>query len=123
MAWQDTSKLLVAHPRFAWRDGMAVAVGNPFRPFVRLGSASAAACNKGGVDVGEYPGLTDWATIGVLLGMLYMTSPWVSVQTDDPHLWCVSWCSDTEYPVWHSQESAWLGEAVALALLEVWGNE
>lgn len=145
----DLARRLAAHPRFEWRVGM-LAVWNHDetdndRPMVwrcslkhsQWHQSPYVSCGPLGAghlvdNPDSYPVLTDSATAGVLLGMLLTAieerggrgimrmdsgKPWIIVNAaqEDP--------VDPWGPVIASAKADTLGEAVARALLAVWGDE
>uniref|UniRef100_A0A6M3KQW8 Uncharacterized protein n=1 Tax=viral metagenome TaxID=1070528 RepID=A0A6M3KQW8_9ZZZZ len=86
---------------------------------MRLSSVSATAFNRDGLDAPEYPCLTDWATVGVLLGMLHDAAPGMCFDEPDPHAYR---CRAGMGSIAFTGVGRWPGTAVALVLLRVWGD-
>ena len=100
----DPAAELLSHPRFRWREGMRDRRG------VRVVDLEL-------LDAMDAPDLSDWPTVGAVLGMLDETGRFTDVvrqegefvvAVDLPPDGVQGWAGDT------------LGEAAALALLGLW---
>jgi len=75
--WQDTAKRMRAHPEWKWLEGMAGVIPVTYRGDHTLMHSCLADTMKrldgtANEDIPRdaYPDLTDWATVGVILGMV-----------------------------------------------------
>jgi hypothetical protein len=100
------SLALAMHPRFRWRGGMRTAAAK--RRIADKGPNSIAPMNA-------RPDLGDDSTAGALLVDLLAADPSLHVHRDGPRY--IVHCA----PGIAEHHGATLGEAVALALLAVWG--
>lgn len=143
----DLARKLAAHERFRWLRGM-VALGTNAGGYPRMEAGRPVLIEEdGAMDewaeglIGHmdpltgkvtrydaFPNLNDWPTVGALLGMLVEAWPTRRFElTHHPH-----WDEDEDggpfstWSVWDSEfnethDGTTPGEAVARALLEVWG--
>jgi hypothetical protein len=119
MTWQDTAKRLAAHERFEWMDGM--------KPVCRTGGCGvktgeeerATGAETSCFSVDHHPDLTDWPTIGALVGML-MDGDSKKYPENDGFLSFDRVTTRIKSEWLEQYDDVTVGEAVALALLEVW---
>lgn len=133
----DLARKLAAHERFDWRPGMRMLRGGNKPPGLCIPTGPECADlvaimwdNRSEYEMYElplyihwdaHPNLTDWATVGALLGML---------DKDAGTSWSLSGFLDGYEVTLDNEhgETRWAmlararGEAVARALLEVWGG-
>lgn len=109
----ELAKRLAAHPKFEWQDRMQ-------RMWVFGGKwQNVSRCVKGHDCI---PSLTDWATIGCLLGMLVDVEMAADYPNDKRS------ASDRHFDALDMRlmramsDGALLSEGVALALLAAWGE-
>ncbi len=116
----DLARQLVEHHRWEWLDGMLLYahVNGHRATSYRLGPELLAP------QPWWLPDLDDYATQGVLLGMLREVSPWLMVEhyseDDGTRIWSVSFTMPggaTE-----TIDAECLGEALARALPTAWGG-
>ena len=134
--WQETAKRLAAHPRFKWLGGMKVWPAGSSLMWVRL-VIPPFEFTEGD---GTIPDLTDWPTVGVLLGMVVEASKESesdltveTCSTNTGHMdwapWRVSLWEEIPWVEGETQLNDWLtcggatpGQALAELLLELWGD-
>lgn len=111
--WQDIAKELAAQPWFMWREGMQPRSRHEVEgfPYGRMHSVDGEEPDF------LYPDLTDWATTGVLMGVLH----------DSCKVASLGWVPDGDgNPLWEADAGTLdtyichpvHGAAVALALME-----
>ena len=113
--WTETAKRLAAHPK--WSEMMtdtAAGYGIVWRDddgWTYRITDHVQLCHE------DFPVLTDWATVGALLGMLSEEGPWRLRYLGAGFRWCAEM---DEFGARGGVEGRSPGEAVATALLEVW---
>jgi glyoxylase-like metal-dependent hydrolase (beta-lactamase superfamily II) len=123
MTWQSTAKRLAAHPRWEWQDGMLVH-GHPADGTLRVLDYD----EQEDFTEEEYPDLTDWATVGVLLGMVVEAGAmYPRLMVDDGRYGATKegWAADCKDFAWgnqHFRVHETPGHALAQLLLELWGE-
>ncbi len=119
----ELARRLAAHPRWTWRRGARELrldeAGTQVGEFIYIDDAGAGLQAEGWRGVAGVPDLDNPATCGCLLAMLHDATVTACVSTERlPDGWLVGLGLGPEDQAW---EGSSLGEALALALLALWG--
>lgn len=128
--WADTAKRLVQHPNWVWFEGMLPC-------WVVDGKHEAGSDPdwriRADSEHGEfndcYPDLTDFATVGILLGIVVKTGKTFGFQQECDCAGCFweAYAWDPSYPMggrphWCFYGAQNPGQALAELILELWGE-
>ena len=119
--WKETARRLVACEQWEWKVGMLA-----LEPLTGSRAVPARVCEDcfsddpqtqyDWIDETLFPDLTDDATAGVLLGVISEITHGAGVRQSGPY-WVCAWGFGGE-----SDECDHAGHAIALAILEAWGE-
>ena len=130
MDWKETAQRLAAHPRFRWLPCMKRAWTSEEEQRAWRSMVGYPWTMEKYMKENSFPVLTDWPTVGVLLGMVVEAA-----RQQRPFKWRVELCNWGQ-PDYHGNERAWIaksdnaesthneipGQALAELLLELWGE-